>query len=78
MLLSGVASVLCPLASSYAALILYVVVLGLLDGSYIGLMSIVTMNIVGLDNIAPAWGILFFCQSFFYLLGPPTAGKWYL
>lgn len=77
MLLSGVASFLCPMATSYVALILYVVVLGLLDGSYIGLMSIVTMDIVGLDNIAPAWGILFFCQSFFYLLGPPAAGEWY-
>lgn len=71
----GLASLLCPLASSYGALVVYVVVLGLLDGSYIGLMSIVTMDIVGLDNIGPAWGILFFCQSFFYLIGTPVAGK---
>ena len=75
MLLMGLASLLCPLASSYGALVVYVVVLGLLDGSYIGLMSIVTMDIVGLDNIGPAWGILFFCQSFFYLIGTPVAGK---
>ena len=75
MFLSGLASVLCPLASSYWALVLYVVVLGILDGSYIGLMSIVTLDIVGVQKIASAWGILFFCQSFTYLLGPPAAGK---
>lgn len=74
MFLSGLASVLCPLASTYWALVLYVVVLGILDGSYIGLMSIVTLDIVGAHKIASAWGILFFCQSFTYLLGPPTAG----
>ncbi|XP_022797358.1 monocarboxylate transporter 13-like isoform X1 [Stylophora pistillata] len=77
MFLSGLASVLCPLASSYWALVVYVVVLGILDGSYIGLMSIVTLDIVGVHKIAPAWGILFFCQSFTYLLGPPTAGFMY-
>ena len=75
MFLSGLASVLCPLANSYWALVLYVVVLGILDGSYIGLMSIVTLDIVGVHKIAPAWGILFFCQSFTYLLGPPAAGN---
>lgn len=74
MFLSGFASLLCPLASSYWALVLYVAVLGILDGSFIGLMSIVTLDIVGVHKIAPAWGILFFCQSFTYLLGPPAAG----
>lgn len=77
MFLSGLASVLCPLANSYWALVLYVVVLGILDGSYIGLMSIVTLDIVGVHKIASAWGILFFCQSFTYLLGPPAAGNRY-
>ena len=75
MFLSGLASVLCPLGNTYWALVVYVVVLGILDGSYIGLMSIVTLDIVGVHKIAPAWGILFFCQSFTYLLGPPAAGK---
>ena len=54
---------------------MYVIAVGLLDGSYVGLMSIVTLDLVGIDKIAPAWGILFFCQSFAYLLGPPAAGK---
>ena len=66
---------LCPLGNTYWALVVYVVVLGILDGSYIGLMSIVTLDIVGVHKIAPAWGILFFCQSFTYLLGPPAAGN---
>ena len=74
MFLSGLASVLCPLANSYWGLVLYVVVIGILDGSYIGLMSIVTLDIVGLHKISSAWSILFFCQSFTYLLGPPAAG----
>jgi len=77
MFLSGLASVLCPLGNTYWALVVYVVVLGFLDGSYIGLMSIVTLDIVGVHKIAPAWGILFFCQSFTYLLGPPAAGFMY-
>lgn len=77
MLLIGLASALCPLAKSYEALVVYVIVLGLLDGSYIGLMSIVTLEIVKINNIIRAWGILYFCQSFTYLLGPPTAGEYW-
>ncbi|XP_068714138.1 monocarboxylate transporter 10-like isoform X1 [Montipora capricornis] len=77
MFLSGLASVLCPFANSYWGLVLYVVVIGILDGSYIGLMSIVTLDIVGVHKISSAWSILFFCQSFTYLLGPPAAGFMY-
>ncbi|EDO46207.1 predicted protein [Nematostella vectensis] len=77
MLLSGLASALCSVATTYGGLITYVVALGILDGSYIGLMSIVTLEIVGFSKISPAWGILFFCQSFTYLLGPPAAGLLY-
>lgn len=75
MVLSGISSLLAIFAAGYQMLVLYVVVLGLLDGCIIGLMSIVTFECTDRDKMSEAWGGVLMIQSFSMLLGAPAAGE---
>ena len=75
MVLSGISPLLAIFAVGYHMLVVYVVVLGLLDGCIIGLMSIVTFECTDRDKISEAWGGVLMIQSFSMLLGAPAAGE---
>ena len=76
MFLSGLWTVLLPSMSiRYSMLILYVVILGLLDGSFIGLMSVVTFQVAEGEDLSEAWGLILTVESVMMMLGPPAAGK---
>ena len=75
MVLSGVSPLLAIYAAGYGMLVLYVVVLGLLDGCFIGLMSIVTFECTDRKTMSVAWGAVLMIMSFSMLLGAPAAGK---
>ena len=75
MVLSGLSPLLAIFAVGYDMLVLYVVVLGLLDGCFIGLMSIVTLECTDRDKMSVAWGAALMIMSFSMLLGAPAAGK---
>lgn len=74
MVLSGLSPLLAIFATGYRMLVVYVVVLGLLDGCIIGLMSIVTFECTDRDKMSEAWGGVLMIQSFSMLLGAPAAG----
>jgi len=74
MVLSGLSPLLAIFATGYHMLVVYVVVLGLLDGCIIGLMSIVTFECTDRDKMSEAWGGVLMIQSFSMLLGAPAAG----
>ena len=46
-------------------------------GSFIGLMSLVTLEIVGIDDMAQGYGIMLFSIGVPIAFGPPTIGKSY-
>ena len=75
MVLSGVSPLLAIFAAGYRMLVVYVVVLGLMDGCIIGLMSIVTFECTDRDKMSEAWGGVLMIQSFSMLLGAPAAGE---
>ena len=75
MVLSGLAPLLAIFAEGYDMLVIYVVVLGLLDGCFIGLMSIVTFQCTDRDKMSEAWGGVLMVMSFSMLLGAPAAGE---
>ena len=75
MVLSGLSPLLAIYAAGYQMLVVYVVVLGLLDGCIIGLMSIVTFECTDRDKMSEAWGGVLMIQSFSMLLGAPAAGE---
>ncbi|KAJ7340121.1 hypothetical protein OS493_002847 [Desmophyllum pertusum] len=74
MVLSGLAPLLAIFAEGYDMLVIYVVFLGLLDGCFIGLMSIVTFQCTDRDKMSEAWGGVLMVMSFSMLLGAPAAG----
>ncbi|EDO49501.1 predicted protein [Nematostella vectensis] len=74
MVLTALTSVISILATGYQMLVVYAVILGLLDGSFIGLMSIVTFECSEPDNMSQAWGGVLMCMSFTMLVGAPAGG----
>ncbi|KAL3881964.1 hypothetical protein ACJMK2_028346 [Sinanodonta woodiana] len=77
MIVTGIAIMLLPLAKSLTGVIIYVVVAGLVDGCFVVLLSILTMNVVGLENAGLAWSFLTGISSITFTLGPPIAGNIY-
>ena len=75
MVLSGLSPLLAIYSAGYDMLVLYVVVLGLLDGCFIGLMSIVTFECTDREKMSVAWGAVLMIMSFSMLVGAPAAGK---
>ena len=60
----------------YIGLVVYTFILGLLDGSFIGLMSIMTFRCTGsAELMSDSWGISLMFMSCSMLIGPPTVGK---
>lgn len=74
MVLSGLSPLLAIYSAGYDMLVLYVVVLGLLDGCFIGLMSIVTFQCTDREKMSVAWGAVLMIMSFSMLVGAPAAG----
>ena len=70
----GVTTTLCPLARSYASLVIVVVALGLFDGLYVVLIAVLNTDIVGVHKLSAALGSLYGVISFTLMLGPPCAG----
>ena len=77
MFVSGLASVLFSFVSgSYAGLVCYVLVFGLLDGSFIGLMSIITFKYTAsAELMSYGWGLSLMFMSCSMIVGPPSVGK---
>ena len=78
MFASGFSSVLFSFSEEYWHILSYVLIYGFLDGSFIGLLSIVTLEIVGLEDMAQGWGMLLFSIAAPIALGPACVGKLYL
>ena len=75
MFLSGVVSILTYFASSHWSLVSYVLAYGFLDGSFIGLLSLVTLDIVGVRDFAQGYGIMLTSIGIPIAVGPPIIGK---
>ena len=75
MVLSGLSAMIVILATNYQMLVGYSVLLGFLDGSFIGLMSIVTFECADPQYMFQAWGGVLMIESFAMLVGPPVAGE---
>ncbi|XP_074502344.1 monocarboxylate transporter 9-like [Sebastes fasciatus] len=73
MFAGGVSLLLIPLTKSYLGLQILSAVLGFFSGNW-SLTSYITTNIVGLDRLTQAHGILMFFGGFGIMLGPPVVG----
>lgn len=74
MFFSGVVTLSTYFATTYWMLVGYVVCYGFLDGSFIGLLSLVTLDIVGMDDMAQGFGIMLTSIGIPIALGPYLIG----
>ena len=75
MFFSAVVSLVTLFATEYWHLVCYVVLYGFLDGSFIGLISLVTMEIVGVEQLPQGYGIMLTSIGFPIALGPTLTGN---
>ena len=59
----------------YTTQIVYCLVYGITSGTYIGLMSAVLIDLIGLESFVQAFGIQLFCTGSGRIIGPPIIGK---
>ena len=62
----------------YATQIAYCAVFGLTEGAYIGLTSVIAMDIMGMETFVHAYGVQLFFMGAACVIGPPLIGKCYL
>ncbi|KAM8709842.1 hypothetical protein ACLKA7_016619 [Drosophila subpalustris] len=77
LLISTVAVTLTPLCYSYGAYIVMSIAFGIAISGYISLTSIILVDLLGLDKLTNAFGLLILFRGFAALLGTPLAGAIY-
>lgn len=76
-LLPLVATALSVYCLDFYALAVYAVVFGFTVGAYVGLTSVILVDLLGLDNLTNAFGILLLFQGIASFVGPPIVGVFY-
>ena len=69
------ACLLSVLCEGVAQNVAYAFVFGFTTGAYVGLTSVITVDLFGLDKLTNAFGLLLLFQGIASFLGPPLAGK---
>lgn len=75
-ILSAITVFLFPFCTSYASLTVMALLFGLFVAAYISLTSIILVDLLGLDNLTSAFGLLTLFRGFSSMIGPPINGKY--
>ena len=59
----------------YVSLIVYCTSFGFTIGAYVGLTSVILVDLLGLEKLTNAFGLLLLFQGIASLVGPPIAGN---
>ncbi|XP_015607738.1 monocarboxylate transporter 12 [Cephus cinctus] len=73
----GLATALSIFCTTFTAFAFYSTVYGFTAGAYVGLTSVILVDLLGLDRLTNAFGLLLLFQGIASLLGPPIAGWLY-
>ena len=71
----GISMGLSNLWGSYSAQAFFCAVFGITSGAYVGLTSVVLVDLLGLDNLTNAFGLLLLFQGIASVIGPPFIGE---
>ena len=63
------------LSCNYVSQAVYCAIFGITSGAYVGLTSVVLVDLLGLDNLTNAFGLLLLFQGIASVIGPPFIGK---
>ncbi|RNA24814.1 monocarboxylate transporter 12 [Brachionus plicatilis] len=73
----GIATSIEPFFTTYAGFLIYSMVFGFTSGGYVSLTSVLLVDLLGLDKLTNAFGMLLVFQGIATLIGPPTIGILY-
>lgn len=73
-ILSALTVFLFPYCSSYTSLVIMALLFGFFVAAYISLTSIILVDLLGLDNLTSAFGLLTLFRGFSSMIGPPING----
>ncbi|CAH1781646.1 unnamed protein product [Owenia fusiformis] len=74
LLLSGVASLLNPFATSYIPMVIYAVWFGTLSGSFASLFPVILVDLFGMDLVEKSVGLTLATSSIAFLTSSPLCG----
>ncbi|XP_037913959.1 uncharacterized protein LOC119653442 isoform X3 [Hermetia illucens] len=77
LLISTIAVGLTPFCKSYAAYVTMAIFFGIAVSGYISLTSIILVDLLGLDKLTNAFGLLILFRGFATIIGSPLAGAVY-
>jgi len=77
LVICGVSMALSPFMSSYYLQAVYCAIFGITSGAYVGLTSVVLVDLLGLDKLTNAFGLLLMFQGIASVMGPPVIGALY-
>lgn len=72
------ATALSAFCITYTTLVIYAAVFGATIGAYVGLTSVVLVDLLGLEKFTNAFGVVLLFQGIASLAGPPIAGNYFL
>ena len=61
--------------NTYTTQAIYCAIFGVTSGAYVGLTSVVLVDLLGLDKLTNAFGLLLMFQGIASVIGPPIIGK---
>ncbi|XP_022219039.2 LOW QUALITY PROTEIN: monocarboxylate transporter 12 [Drosophila obscura] len=73
----GLATAMVPLCKDINSLAIYCIVFGFTIGAYVGLTSVILVDLLGLDKLTNAFGLLLLFQGIASFIGPPIGGWMY-
>ncbi|XP_044750798.1 monocarboxylate transporter 9 [Coccinella septempunctata] len=73
----GIATMCCAFCNDFVTLAIYASVFGSTIGVYVGLTSVILVDLLGLDKLTNAFGLLLLFQGIASLVGPPLGGALY-
>lgn len=71
------ATCLSVFCTDFFALAIFATVFGFTIGAYVGLTSVILVDLLGLEKLTNAFGLLLLFQGIASLIGPPMAGTLY-
>lgn len=66
---------MAPLCEDYTSLMAYCAVFGFTIGAYVGLTSVILVDLLGLEKLTNAFGLLLLFQGIASFIGAPIGGK---
>ena len=76
LIICGLSMGLSVFCQTYTSQAIYCAIFGITSGAYVGLTSVVLVDLLGLDKLTNAFGLLLLFQGIASVIGPPIIGKY--